>query len=359
MRFEKHLAFGAIICAILMMAPAAQSALDAGTSNEIRLVDQTFNCSNYPQPVDFDLVKVTIKGGLPTKKDAVHLSGLGPECTGRIGRLEIDTWAADGVKVHDEAHDLVVEGGYIRCHAKEGDVHQDGIQAMGGHRVTFRKLEISCATSNNAAMFINAGGGNRSAPEEIICDGCLLREAPGHSNQVLTIGNSIRSGARNSTVFGEIKVGSSHAGIGPVGHVLQNVKKLAASSDPYGPPCTNSCRSLADGGVAGPAPTPQAPTKPKRKQRTVAIEQLSVTPVRAGRSFSVRFHVAGPAPTLRLTCRASARGRLLPSVLRRLAGRKATCTWRAPATRGVIVAATVTITNGKTSARRTVGRRVL
>ena len=77
------------------------------TGDQVVLVNQTFECSSYKQPVDFDLVKVTINA--PTGRvDAIHT---GPRCTGRIGRIEVDTWNADGVKIHPGTHDLVIEGG--------------------------------------------------------------------------------------------------------------------------------------------------------------------------------------------------------------------------------------------------------
>jgi hypothetical protein len=168
---------------------------------EVVLVNRTFKCSSYPQPVDFDLVKVTIDASQTRRTDAFHTSGSGNECTGRIGRLEIDTWNADGVKVHPPAHDLVVEGGYVRCHDRYGSVHQDGIQAMGGTRVTFRNLEVDCASAEgvNSAMFINEGRGGQSRPTDIVCDGCTLKKAP-NRNRVLRIHDSLRSGARNSTI---------------------------------------------------------------------------------------------------------------------------------------------------------------
>jgi len=35
---------------------------DSRAAGSVTLVNDTFNCSSYPQPVDFDLVKVTIDG---------------------------------------------------------------------------------------------------------------------------------------------------------------------------------------------------------------------------------------------------------------------------------------------------------
>lgn len=324
----------------------------ADAPKELRIVDETFRCSNYPQPVDFDLVKVTINPGRPEKKDAIHLSGLGDECTGRIGRIEVDTWAADGVKVHQEAHDLVIEGGYVRCHAKEGAVHQDGIQAMGGTRVTFRGLEVDCKTANNSAMFINQGAGGNGMPTDIVCDGCTLKKGTDR-NRVLRIGNSVRSGARNSTV---VWCGSGPA-CGGGGAVWITNAAVAPVNE-------NNRLILHAGGVEEAKPVSPPRTSRPRPQRVrvrgpLAIERFAVTPVRAGRPFSATFVVAGAAKTLRLRCSATTRGRPLASVLRRLNGRSATCTWRAPKRRGALVTARVAVSNEKTLVRRVAGRRVL
>ena len=78
--------------------------------------DRTWECQG---PVDADLVKVTISADI-ADVDAVVLT---ENCTGRIGRVEIDTWSGDGINVQNSApvaHDLVIDSGYVRCHAKTG-----------------------------------------------------------------------------------------------------------------------------------------------------------------------------------------------------------------------------------------------
>jgi hypothetical protein len=195
------LVVGLAAVGVALVPVFGNSADGAAAGGRVVLVNETFRCATYPQPIDFDLVKVTINEDKRGKTDAFHTSGTGSECTGRIGRLEVDTWNADGVKVHPPAHDLVIEGGYIRCHTSQGNVHQDGIQAMGGTRVTFRNLEVDCASSEgvNSAMYINEGAGGRSRPTDIVCDGCTLKKGPTR-NRVLRIHDSLRSGARNSTI---------------------------------------------------------------------------------------------------------------------------------------------------------------
>ena len=66
-------------------------------------------CSSF---VNYDLVKITITQSTQ-REDAVQLAS---GCNGRIGRLEIDTSASDGIHVGAGAHDLTVGGGYLRSH---------------------------------------------------------------------------------------------------------------------------------------------------------------------------------------------------------------------------------------------------
>ena len=66
------------------------------------------------------------------------------------------------------AHDLVIESGYVKCHDVAGSYHQDGIQAMGGTRLTFRNLTVDCL--GNANLFVNQGGLKVSMPTDVICD---------------------------------------------------------------------------------------------------------------------------------------------------------------------------------------------
>ena len=106
---------------------------------------------------------------------------LRPGCTGRIGKLVIVQRSGDGLKVTEGAHDLVVGGGSIRCLAKAPRFHQDGIQVLGGARITFHGLKISCGRRDerliNANLFINQGGRSRLPPRDIVCR--TARSAPG------------------------------------------------------------------------------------------------------------------------------------------------------------------------------------
>jgi hypothetical protein len=168
--------------------------------DNVVLENRTWTCRG---PVNIGLVRVTMRSG----GDAIHLR---ENCSGRIGRIEVETWSNDGLKVNapsPAAHDLVIEGGYIRCHAHEPGAHQDGIQAMGGARITFRNLELNCNSNPNAQIFINAANGG--SPTDIVCDGCFLGSGGGSS---LFINHSLRSGARNTLIcpgrFSPIRVES-------------------------------------------------------------------------------------------------------------------------------------------------------
>jgi hypothetical protein len=153
----------------------AESRRSASTrlTGSIELVDKPWICSG---PVDLDSVSVTFNpgpGGQGTDaNDAVLLrSG----CTGRIKQVSIVQNRGDGIKVSGGAHDLVVEGGSIRCYAHDLGDHQDGVQAMGGERITFFNLDDQCLSATNAAFFISTGTNSQTTPTDVVCDGCYLR----------------------------------------------------------------------------------------------------------------------------------------------------------------------------------------
>jgi hypothetical protein len=169
-------------------APGPAPSPSPSPSGSVVLVDRTWTCTGA---VDLDLVKVTMR---TADADAIHLR---TNCTGRIGRIEVQTWTRDGLKVNapaPAAHDLVIEGGYIRCYGASAG-HQDGIQAMGGQRVTFRNLEVNCSSNPAQQFFVNSVNGGR--PTDIVCEGCVLGA---RAASTLLVMSSTRSGARNSIV---------------------------------------------------------------------------------------------------------------------------------------------------------------
>lgn len=157
--------------------------------NSVILEEEPWVCLG---PVDLDLVKVTMR---TTSEDAIRLD---ENCSGRIGRVEVETWTADGIKVHNRgtvAHDLVIESGYVKCHDVAGESHQDGVQVQGGYRLTFRNLRVDCLRNSN--LFISRGGSGASTPTDVVCEGCVLGP---NSAQTLFFATSIRSGARRTTI---------------------------------------------------------------------------------------------------------------------------------------------------------------
>ena len=160
----------------------------------ISVKDQPWECRG---PVDVNLVKVTVSANA-ADQDAIVLA---ENCTGRIGRIEIDTWSGDGIKVQNSApvaHDLVIESGYVQCHSKSGSYHQDGIQAMGGERITFRNLSVDCGGEGvNAALFIAKGGSEDSIPTDVVFENGVLGPDAAHT---ILLASAKRSGVRNTVI---------------------------------------------------------------------------------------------------------------------------------------------------------------
>jgi hypothetical protein len=109
----------------------------------------------------------------------------------------------DAVRIGQNAHDLVVTGN-AECGARSSNpsIHQDVVQALSGNRIEFRDFTSGNPETGDWSCW-GAGGGwyitwaNAGIPTELICLRCRLATF----NQNLRIGESVRSGARDS-VFG-------------------------------------------------------------------------------------------------------------------------------------------------------------
>jgi hypothetical protein len=174
-------------------APYAQRVL----TGSINQVNKGWLCQSA---VNLDSVTVTMNqsgGPLPTRgannDDAVHL---GNGCTGSIGKITIVQYRGDGIKVGSGAHDLTIGGGSIRCLAHDPGKHQDGIQVMGGQRVTFSGIDDQCQSANNSAFFVNRGTMSQESPTDVVCAGCYLQGG----GITVRIDTSVRSGVSDSTV---------------------------------------------------------------------------------------------------------------------------------------------------------------
>jgi hypothetical protein len=193
-------------------------------SGAIVLEDEAWVCRG---PVDVDSVKVTIH----RRSDPLDAVSLSQNCTGRIGRIEVDTWSGDGIKVQNAGtvpHDLVVESGYVRCYERTGDYHQDGIHVMGGRRITFRNMSIFCGRPGvNANLFIAQGGKEASLPTEVVFEDGRLGPSAAHT---ILLADAIRSGAQRTVIcpgrWFDFMIQAS--AVAPVD--ARNV--LAAASDP-------------------------------------------------------------------------------------------------------------------------------
>ena len=184
----------ALGAACILFMPSAHA---AGVSGSVSLTDRPWICQG---PVNLASVTVVIR---TAQTDAIHLAA---GCTGTIGQVTVIQYHGDGIKVGPGAHDLTIGGGSIRCFAHDVGKHQDGIQAMGGQRITFHGLSDLCTSANNSAFFVNEGGAGHQLPDGVVCDACTL-EGGGFP---VRIGLSIRSGLRNSHVcpgkFGGVRI---------------------------------------------------------------------------------------------------------------------------------------------------------
>jgi hypothetical protein len=178
--------------------PAHRPKPHAARLPSVSLVDEEWVCDS---PVDLASVRVTMTPAYPGGRhggDAVHLES---GCSGHIGKLTVRTSIADGVKIAEGAHDLTIGSGSIRCLAKIPHVHQDGVQAMGGTRITLRHLRIDCGRADtrliNSDLFIKRSGSSVSPPTRVVCVGCFLGGEAAHT---VDIQASVRSGVVASTV---------------------------------------------------------------------------------------------------------------------------------------------------------------
>jgi hypothetical protein len=151
------------------------------SSASVVLNGQGWTCD---KPVNLDLVKIYNPGG-----NGITLA---TGCSGRIGRIEVDTWSTDPMRITQQAgSNIRIDGGYLRCHARDeaAGVHQDGVQSRGGSNILIRNVEIDCGSANNGGIFLT-GGSN------VVYENMFVK--PANRSVILEAGPS--SGIRNSTV---------------------------------------------------------------------------------------------------------------------------------------------------------------
>jgi hypothetical protein len=249
--------------ALLSLSAAAACIVQLGASaapgplrGSVTSTDRTWVCKSA---VALDSVTVTMTTAAPggsAGTDAIHLES---GCTGRIGRIEVTTSVADGVKVAQGVHDLTIAGGRVRCLAKLPAVHQDGIQAMSGTNVTLSGLVVDCGRPQddliNSNLFVNQGVNSTQPPKNILCVDCVLGAAAAHT---VSIQKSVGSGVVDSTLcparfpkqtlaIGADAVHPVDVGnrVGPCQGPLQSISTAAAQLT-YGQPLTLSGSIVAD-----------------------------------------------------------------------------------------------------------------
>lgn len=236
-------------------------------------------CWYCDQAVDLDLVRINVD----TSASSIDALALGPGCTGRIGLIEIQTQAADGVKVIG-AHDLVIGGGIVTATGRFATSHLDCMQALAGSRVTFVGVKFACQAANNAQWFITQVPGAASpVPSDIVCDGCEFH--PGASYHSVTIGPSLRSGARNSLVCPGLSQGLQWKVLAtaqsPVD--VNNAKPWPASADARcvtsGPPVTTPGTTTA---ATTTAPATTAATSSAAATTTTTAPQTAAELIASG-----------------------------------------------------------------------------
>jgi hypothetical protein len=169
------------------------------SSGIVAVANQQWRCNST---VDLSLVKATI---WTRDTDAVVL---GNGCTGRMGRVEVDTWTADALKTVNSsvnaAHDLVIESGVAVCHDRVPGAHQDGWQSMGGARITVRNFVWACGDLDDPyglgvaqAVVISRAGASVTTPTDTVVEHSVLMPGAAHT---FAIGESLRSGIRNSVI---------------------------------------------------------------------------------------------------------------------------------------------------------------
>lgn len=154
----------------------------------------------------------------PRPLEAVTLAG--PDCTGDGNPGTVDLVleiegdgrdvgpTSDAVKVKLGAHDIEISG-FANCGESSDAVQQNGIHVMLGYRITFLDFEIGDAetrtwTCDGAAgvLSIEERSEEDPEPEDVVCVRCALVSP----NRSLYIGDSVRSGARDSLFVSEREV---------------------------------------------------------------------------------------------------------------------------------------------------------
>jgi hypothetical protein len=140
-------------------------------------------------PVDTGLVHVMSPSDVGVELDT--------GCTGHIGELRVTDAQVDGVKIKNAsanaAHDLVIDKLVVECRTAPAGVHQDGVQVLGGARITIGEATVTgCRTSQ---VMLKKGGSGKTTPTDVVFGDGFYGPGAAHT---FIIGTSVRSGLRDS-----------------------------------------------------------------------------------------------------------------------------------------------------------------
>lgn len=207
----------------------------------VAVANQPWRCNTA---TDLTFVKVTM---WTRDADAVVLAN---GCTGRVGRVEVDTWTADALKTVNSstnaAHDLVIESGYAECHDRTPGLHQDGWQSMGGARITIRNFVWACGSMDDPfgggvaqSVVIQRAGANVTIPTDTVVEHSVLMSG---AAVTFAVGESLRSGIRNSVACPDRTGSTPLSNLGGAVDLVYETVDEAPESDPR---CSSLAAALA------------------------------------------------------------------------------------------------------------------
>jgi hypothetical protein len=205
-----------------LMAEALKKRAEGATPGTTIRTNETWLCDRPLE--DYGDLPITVKSKIdnaavqPQPVDAVTLSG--PDCAGDGDPNTIDLVlevegdgsgvgpSSDAVKVKLGAHDIEISG-FADCGAQAPGVRQNGIHVMLGYRITFVDFRVGdldeglwTCDGDGGALSIEERSEDDPEPEDVVCVRCAIISG----NRSLYIGDSVRSGSRDSTFVSDREV---------------------------------------------------------------------------------------------------------------------------------------------------------
>jgi hypothetical protein len=135
----------------------------------------------------------------------------------------------------------------VVCTGHPEGIHQDGIQGMGGYRLTFRNLVFWCGDLDAehgegfvSSALLGTGGAGVSIPTDVVIEHSVM--GMGNANGV-HVGESVRNGIRNSVACPDRTPEN-----GPVSFNAEAVQGIDVDNEKPGPDdprCTSFAAALA------------------------------------------------------------------------------------------------------------------